>query len=517
MSGRATSELVPEALVSSEATTEDAVRTGRIAVIDIGSNSIRLVVFDALRRVPSPVFNEKVICGLGRGLNSSGRLSKDGVEQAIRNLDRFTHLARAMAVEQTHMIATAAAREAENGEEFIALVEETCGHKVRILSGREEARISALGVVSGYPEADGIMGDLGGGSLELVALNDGALGESVTLGLGPLRLMDLAKDNLDKAKSEIDKQLSKLSWLEQGKGRTFYPVGGAWRSLARVDMGQHDYPLPVINGYTMRRGQAQELLKILSRQSRRSLARMPGITRRRLDAIPYAALVLERLLSLSRPERLVWSSFGLREGYLFDQLSPEHQAEDPLLAVVSDVAMREGRFGDFAQEIAHWTAPLFADEDAHQGRLREAACYLSDFAWREHPDYRAIHAVQRVLHFPFAGADHTSRALLALAVYIRYGGASEDPAAAVPLSLLGNKMRRRARVLGLAMRLAFTLSAGTRDMLAKTAIRLDKEGVLRLTLPDDGSVPIGEAVERRFNPLIEAIGAKKGEISVDRG
>lgn len=506
--------MVSEDAVLENLVEHEAPRTGRVAVIDIGSNSIRLVVFDALRRVPSPVFNEKVICGLGRGLNASGRLSKEGVEQAIRNLDRFTQLARAMAVERVDMIATAAVREAENGEEFIDQVETVCGHAVRILSGREEARISGLGVVSGYPDADGIMGDLGGGSLELVALNNGELGESVTLGLGPLRLMDVAKDNLDQAKSEIDEQLAKVSWLDQGRGRTFYPVGGAWRSLARVHMGQNDYPLPVINGYTMRRGEAQELLKILSRQSKRSLARMPGITRRRLDAIPYASLVLERLLTLARPEQLIWSSFGLREGYLFEQLSSEAQAEDPLLAVVSDVALREGRFGHFAEEIAHWTAPLFPDEDELQGRLRQAACYLSDFAWREHPDYRATHAIQRVLNYPFAGADHASRAFLALAVYIRYGGSIESSAADVPQSLLGNKLRRRARVLGQAMRLAFTLSAGTREMLAKTEIRLDDEGVLRLTLPDDGSVPIGEAVERRFNPLIEAIGAKKGEITV---
>ena len=491
----------------------EGARDRRIAVIDIGSNSIRLVVFEGLRRVPSPVFNEKVICGLGRGLNATGRLSEDGAAQAIRNLDRFTQLARAMGVWRLDLIATAAVREAENGADFIGQVEAVCGHPVSILSGQEEARISALGVLSGYPDADGIMGDLGGGSLELAALENGRLGESVTLRLGPLRLMDLAGGDLDRAKAEISARLAGVPWLARARGKVFYPVGGAWRSLARIDMRQTDYPLPVINGYSMRREQALELAQLLSRQSRRSLTRMPGITRRRLDAIPYAALVLERLLKQSRPERLIWSSFGLREGYLFDQLPAAEQGEDPLLAAVAEMALREGRFGRFAEAIAHWTAPLFADENEEQRRLREAACYLSDFAWRAHPNYRATHALQGILHFPFAGAEHATRAFLGLAVFIRYGGSPESSQAAVPMGLLGGKPCRRARLLGLAMRLAFTLSAGTREMLAKTEIRLDG-ATLTLSLPNDGSVPLGEAVERRFNPLIEVSGAESGEITV---
>jgi exopolyphosphatase/guanosine-5'-triphosphate,3'-diphosphate pyrophosphatase len=132
----------------------------RVAVIDIGSNSIRLEIFDGLTRAFCPLFNEKVICALGRDLKSTGRLSEKGAELALINLPRFTRMARGMGAARIDMLATAAVREAENGAEFIAEVERRCGQEVRVLSGAEEARISALGVLAGIPDADGIMGDL---------------------------------------------------------------------------------------------------------------------------------------------------------------------------------------------------------------------------------------------------------------------------------------------------------------------------------------------------------------------
>ena len=479
----------------------------RIAVIDIGSNSIRLVVFEGLRRVPTPLFNEKVICGLGRGLTESGRLSEEGVSLALPNLARFARMARSMPVDRLELLATAAVREAVNGPEFMADVERLCGQPVTVLSGAEEARISALGVMAGTPEADGVMGDLGGGSLELVALNDGELGSSITLPLGPLRLIDAAKGDLAQAERIVDRQLAAVDWLPAGRGRNFYAVGGAWRALARIYMSQNNYPLRVIHGYALARRDAEGMLDLLSHLGRRSLARIPDVTRRRLETIPYAALLLGRVMEICRPEQLVWSSFGLREGFLFDQLPPKERAKDPLLEAVSEFAAREGRFGAIGEDLSDWTDALFPDEKPHWHRLRRAACHLSDFAWREHPDYRAAHAFTRLQHHPFSGLDHPGRAFLAYTVFTRYGGRLEDEGGDQVLALLGAKGRRRARILGLAVRLALTLSAGTRDLLRKTGL-VYSDGQLSLVLPDDGSVPRGEAVDRRFNALVEAAEAK---------
>jgi exopolyphosphatase/guanosine-5'-triphosphate,3'-diphosphate pyrophosphatase len=117
-------------------------------VVDIGSNSIRLVVFDRLSRAPWPLFNEKVLCGLGRGLEASGELNKNGVAMAISNLERFVRLAEGMEVGSLDMVATAAVRDAENGEAFVQEAERRCQRKIRVISGEEEARLSALGVAS---------------------------------------------------------------------------------------------------------------------------------------------------------------------------------------------------------------------------------------------------------------------------------------------------------------------------------------------------------------------------------
>jgi exopolyphosphatase/guanosine-5'-triphosphate,3'-diphosphate pyrophosphatase len=484
---------------------------GRVAVIDIGSNSIRLEIFDGLTRAFCPLFNEKVICGLGRGLKSTGRLSEEGAEMALVNLPRFTRMARGMGVAEIDMLATAAVREAENGAEFIAEVEHRCGHGVRILSGKEEARISALGVVAGIPDADGVMGDLGGGSLELVEIAGGTLGESATLSLGTLRLLELAKEGEGTARREIDRCLEGIGWLERLRGRSFYAVGGAWRNLARIHMGQVDYPLHVIQGYTLPQRVAEDFARVVAKLSRRSLMGISGVARRRHDILPYAALLLRRMLRLYRPKQVVLSSYGLREGFVFDRLPAEERARDPLLAAAAEVAVREGRFGDMGALLAEWTGPLFPEEDPASQRLRQAACHLSDLAWREHSDYRAAQALYRVLHYPFSGLDHPGRAFLAYAVFTRYGGRVEAADAATAHALLTPQDANRARILGLALRLAYRLSGGTRALLESTELVLEG-GELRLVLPGDGSVPLGEAVERRFQALVQASGAERGRI-----
>ncbi len=485
-------------------------RKDRIAVIDIGSNSIRLVVFEGRSRVPRPFFNEKVICGLGRELNTTGRLSDEGVELALVNLTRFSRMAEGMGVGDITLLATAASREASNGAEFIGEVESRTGLKVQLLSGEEEARVSAMGVIAGIPDADGVMGDLGGGSLELVELNRGQIGSSVTLPLGPLRLMELEKSGRQTMLGEIDERLNAVPWLADGEGRSFYAVGGAWRALARIMMEQMKYPLHVIHGFTVPRREVNEMMRVLSRLGSSSLDLMPSISRRRLESVPYASELLRRVLRVGRPSQIVWSSYGLREGFVFEQLPEKERAKDPLLTTAQELG-KEGRFPNFAKDILRWTDGLFPDDDEGWRRLRTAACHLSDLCWREHPDYRARQALWRIMHFPFAGVDHAERAYLACAVFIRYGGAAKEDVAENAMTLLLAKAKRRSRMLGLAMRLAYTLSAGVSGLLERTALRLDGNE-LRLLLPDDGTVPSGEAVERRFDALVAAADVESGFI-----
>src|SRR5262249_14825345 len=308
------------------------------------------------------------------------------------------------------------------GAEFVAEVERRCRVRVSMISGEEDARRSAEGVLSGIPEAEGLMGDLGGGSLELVALDRGKLCAHATLPLGPVRLMDSMVDDLEAARAVIDRHLDGVGWLEGLKGRTFYPVGGAWRTLARIHMDQTGYPLHVIHHYSIARRQAEALARVLGRLSRRSLSSIPGLSKRRLETLPFAALTLERVLRLAKPDRVVFSAFGLREGHLFATLPATERAKDPLISACTEFAEAEARFGVLGRVLQDGIDPLFAGDDAEVRRLRRAACTLSDIGWRDHPDYRAEQAFTRILRLPIAGIDHKGRVAIALAVFIRYGG-----------------------------------------------------------------------------------------------
>ena len=482
-------------------------------------------MFDARGRALMPMFNEKVLCGLARGLSATGRLDPEGAERALRNLVRFTRLARAMGVGRIDLLATAAVREADDGAVFVAEIERLCGLPVRVLDGTEEARLSALGVIAGLPDATGVMGDLGGGSLELVELRGGRPGRSATLALGPFRLMERCGGDLAAMRREVDRALEEGGWrataTRPGEGapeiaaagtRTFFPVGGAWRNLARIHMEQSGYPLHVIHGYPMAGAEIEDLSRLIGGLGPRSLARIQGVTKRRLETLPAAALVLGRVIEVLGCREVIFSAFGLREGHAYSLLPEAERARDPLIAVAEDIAAREARFDDLGHRLAAWTEPLFPDEDANEARLRLASCLLSDIAWREHPDYRAEQALGRILHFPFIGVGHGERVFLATAAFIRYGGSERAKKAARYQRLMTPEAARRARVLGLAQRLAYQVSGATRAVLARSALDFDGADTLRLILPDDGAAPRGAAVERRFEALAAALGASHATI-----
>lgn len=474
-----------------------------LGVIDVGSNSVRLVVFDEPLRLPTAMFNEKVLCGIGRGLSETGALDEDGAKQALAAIRRFVALARQMKVNALQIVATAAVRDAGNGAAFVAQIERDTGEKVRVLTGNEEATYSAYGVLSGIPEACGVMGDLGGGSLELVAIDGHKLGDSVTLPLGPLRIANLGSYGV--AKAYIDEQIAKVGWLKKWKGKTLYAVGGSWRAIARVHMAQKHSPLHIIHQYTLNRAEANDFSRLLAKQSRESLARTEGVPRRRQDSLPLAALVMRRVLKVLEPKEVVFSANGLREGLAYALLNEQQREEDPLLAFCIHMAVRENRFGEHGAEIDRFIAPLFERDAAPRQRIRLAAGILSDMAWRVHPDYRGEHSLGAILHAPFGAILQAERALLALILFTRYAGTASDPAAAPAWQLLNAEEIEYALRVGLAIRLAQTLSAGVPGILSACKLRLNGNGIL-LELPVQHAALDGEAVQRRTEALGKSLG-----------
>lgn len=474
----------------------------RYGVIDIGSNSIRLVVFEGLLRAPLPLFNERILCGLGRNLHDTGRLHPEGIDQALLNIERFGVLLRAMRVARFDAIATAAVRDAEDGGAFVAEVERRCGISVRVLSGAEEAELAALGVLSGIPGADGVVGDLGGGSLELVHLVDGVIAEQATLPLGPLNLFAASDGQRKRARKIIDEALAGLPWLAKMRKRAFYAVGGNWRALAHAHMAHSRYPLNIIHHYRLGRGDLAKITDLVSRQSRESLSGIRGVSNRRLDLLPLAALVMDRLLADAAPREVVFSAHGLREGLAFACLGERSRNEDPLLSAVGDIYARTARFPDHAPELLEWTENLFPEESGSERRLRHAVCLLSDVGWRVHPDYRAAQASAEVLHARSLHVNHQERVFLALAVFGRYTSRETQGELRTVERLLDGETASRARIIGSAVRLGETLCGGVPGVLERFSLKPSaRRGSLRLRCRRGDRNMLGEVVMRRFEAL----------------
>ncbi len=479
---------------------------GRSAVVDLGSNSVRLVVFEGAGRNPVAIFNERAVLRLGRGLQTTGRLNEDGVTAALSVMHRYGAVARAMGCDGLEVLATAAVRDASNGAAFVAgLRERMPGVAIRILSGEEEAALSAAGVLCGIPQASGILADIGGGSLEVVHLADGQPGLAQTLPLGVIRLADRAEADLARARALVEADMAEVPWLSRYPGRDLYLVGGAWRALARIHMAQTNYPLAIVHHYTVEREAARELATSIAAAPRRVLERLPGAPRRRVDDLPHAATVLRHLLRVTAARRVVFSANGIREGWYMARIPGETARQDPLLAACRELGERTGRDPRMPAALLEWTAPLFAGEAADAARLRHAACLLSDIGSHDHPEYRAEQAYLRVLRQPGVALDHRGRAFLAMTVAIRY---EADPAAGMlsaARQLLDEPGLSGAQTLGHALRLAYLLSAGTPDLLAGTAL-LRSPTKLRLVLPQDGPAFTGDGVTRRMERLALALG-----------
>lgn len=485
-----------------------------VAVVDIGSNSVRLVIYEGVTPAPTPLFNEKVLCGLGRTVASTGRLDTHAVERALRALRRFRGIMDQVAVEQVKVIATAAARDAENGPEFVARAEAILNAPVQLLTGTKEAELAGRGVLSGHRDADGLAGDLGGGSLELVDVFDGMTGDAATLPLGGLRLIDVSGGNLKKAREIVDSQLDTVSWLEKGEGRDFYAIGGTWRAFARLYMTQIDYPLSVIQGFCIKTNEALKFASALDLQSPDSLSGISEISSARRETLPYGALVLERLIRRVKPKTIVISAFGIREGLLYSLLDEAQMRQDPLIAACEDLARRRSRSVKNAYELCAWTDALFdlpeLKETPEQRRLRYAACLLSDIGWRAHPDYRGTQSLNLVAQGNFVDLDHPGRGFLALTVYFRAEGYVKDELTESLAALVGEDMVRRARILGAAMRAANMVSASLPGVLPHTPLGYDGDRLF-WTLPEPYSILEGERIERRFKKLALLLD-REGEI-----
>ena len=471
-----------------------------VAIIDIGSNSVRLVVYGGPARVPAPIFNEKVLAGLGSGLDKTGSLKPSARAKALAALERFKILLGHMRVTKVRVLATAAIRDADDGPDFVRDARRI-GFHCEVIPAEEEARLAGEGVISGIPEADGIVGDLGGGSLELVDVAGGKARPGISLPLGVLRIGVSAEDE-KAARKTIRSALKDAGMIDRGRGRALYLVGGSWRALARIDMLASDYPLPITHQYTMAPERALALRKILaSIDPKWAKAAAPA----RHATAPAAAMLLSVLVEAIEPSALVVSTFGIREGLLYSQLRAAQRRADPLIAATRDAASHDQMFGRHGDLLDHWIGTIF-DDPPVMHRLRLAACLLADVAWQANPAFRAGRGVEMALHGNWVGVDAPGRVIMAQALASNFG---RDKLIDARLAeLCGAGPLRRARAWGSAMRLAQRVSGGVPSVLEATRLRIDATGLLLLDVAPGEEALLGDPVKRRLARLAEAIGLR---------
>lgn len=436
-----------------------------VAVLDIGSNAVRLVVYDGMNRAPVKIHNERNICSLGADLGKTGRLHPEGVEKALQSIGRFAALIAAMKIKRVHAVATAALRDAADGPDFIQAVQKNFGLKITVVEGAEEARLSAIGVMMNGLGTKGIIGDFGGGSLELIVVENNRVKHKQSLPIGSHRLH--ATKDMAARVALIDAQLDTVPFLQKYPAADLYALGGSWRSMGKTHIRMADHPLKVMDQYTIEGGEAQKFSALMAQQSLASLEKTAGLSPKRVADMGVAALAMERLLLRLQPQRVIFSATGLREGVIYDGLPPAVQKQDALIASCRKIALKISRFDDVKafKTMSDWMQVLFKGQDAGFFRHLEAASLLSDTGWFEHEDYQAIHAFDRILLLPFYGVDHTGRAFLALSNYVRYAGEGLESVVRTSRKMLTEEGITLAITAGLAMRVGYLLSGGALSLL----------------------------------------------------
>jgi exopolyphosphatase/guanosine-5'-triphosphate,3'-diphosphate pyrophosphatase len=478
----------------------------RVGVVDVGSNSIRLVVFDGAARSPAYFYNEKILCGLGTGLDETGKLHPEGRKRALVALKRFQTLAEGMGIAPLSAVATAAVREASDGEEFCDEVLRETGVRLFVIPGEEEARLSAQGVLLGWPEAGGLVSDIGGSSMELAELHDGQVGRRVTLPLGPLKLQTF-KGTRKQLKAHISKVMKDAVGKVGKKNKRIFLVGGSWRAIARIDMLRRDYPLTVLHEYRMTAEDVLATVEYIAGADMAQVGKATSTSDARLSLVPLASLVLEGLVKNFGPKEIAVSSYGIREGLLYQQMPEALRSRDPLIESCRFAEAKDARIPGFGEKLYRFILPLYPHATPEQLRIMLAACLLHDVSWRAHPDYRHDVCFDNATRANLGGLTHQERVFLGLALLHRYKNSRENSQHSQLFAMLPPEEITRAETLGKALRFG-AMFAIDEPAAAGTLILHPRRKELELSLTPKGRALFGEVAEARFSSLASSMDVK---------
>ncbi|MCB2062436.1 MAG: Ppx/GppA family phosphatase [Novosphingobium sp.] len=477
------------------------------AIIDIGSNTVRLVIYNGPPRAPVVLLNEKVTARLGRDVADTGKLSNKATRLALDALRRYATLLDLGQVTDVQTVATAAVRDAQNGQQFLREIERL-GLSPQLLSGEDEARLSATGVLAAFPGAHGIAGDLGGGSLELARIADNFCHEGISLPLGSLRLAELRADGEAAFVAKVRAMLRQAKWPDV-RGGNFYIVGGSWRALAIYAMQLNASPLDDPHDFELTAKEAAKICRALADDG--PAFAVPRLSSARIESLPDAAALLGALLKVLRPDRIVFSSWGLREGLLHASLPLAERASDPMTASVAAFVKRYDVELEVAEAIVDWIGETIPGSQAVERELRLAATLLSLASMRIEPNVRAHESLDWALRKRWIAIDARGRAIVAFAMLANIG--QTDLVEDLKEFLTGDELEWAVR-WGLAVRVARKLTNCSMLALERSALRADEDS-LTLALDDLTEPLFNASVVKNHARLAERLGLEPGQARLE--
>ena len=478
----------------------------REAVIDLGSNSIRMLIYEDFEKSQIPIFNEKAVCSLGNSLELTGKLDPLGVQYSISVLERFKNILNNSKVNSVNIFATAAVRDAKDGPYFKSVVEKIFDNEIEVLTGEQEAERSALGVILGFEKVNGIVADLGGGSLELAKVKNGVIEKKASLPIGILRLFNRPKKKKSKKISDIiSENLSSVNWLKKTKVKNLYVVGGVWRTLLKADIFLKKYPLNVLHQYQLTGEDALSLCHRLDDKKKLSSLKVDQITKSRTNYVPIATNILKQLLLLTAPEKLLCSISGVREGTLITKSGYKLTEQDLLDNFIEYSAFRTGDYGENYLKYYNFIKDIFSDNENFPTRLLKPTCSLSNMDWGLGAYQKAELVFAQILNTPALSLSHSDRIKIALAGFWRHCSVKYYPDRDY-VSLLSNNEILIARQVGAALRLASGIAAISTIFLDN--LSLTKKGnTIIFSVPNQHSQIVTKSVQKRLKSLSKEMDA----------
>jgi exopolyphosphatase/guanosine-5'-triphosphate,3'-diphosphate pyrophosphatase len=481
----------------------------KLAVIDIGSNSIRLVIYEKGNRLLLPFFNEKIICGLGRNLHHNGNFTIEAKINSIKAVSRFVTIATAIKAEKLIVFATAAFRIAKDGKEFVQQIEKECSIKIEKLSGEQEAKLAAQGVLYSFPKADGIAIDLGGGSIELAYINNNEIGKLYSCNVGLLILQEkMRTEGEEGVKRYIKENLASIN-IEKYND-TLYLTGGGFRYLAKLHMKFVNYPLAIINNYQISVKNFLEILDILRTKTKEQLEKLVE-DYSRSETLKESILLTQSLIEVLRPKNIIFCAYGVREGIALSSSTLQYQNEDALVASCKDILNNDYSASNQTEVLFQWVKQIFRCKIEKFNRLIKACCILSNIARYDHTEYKAELAFQKIIDSIISGITHKERVFIASTLFHRYKIKDKNNIMKHTLKILTPRMKMTAKTLGITLKLAHTFSVGIDSLLKDMKIYIKKNSlVLEISsnsqdLISDTVMKIAKLLAKNLNRKIKII------------